>query len=58
MKHKSQLDREHPPDANEVKELDLDEQPKPTKKLGKSNLPSAESSSQIHKRIKGVTKKR
>lgn len=57
MKHKSQLDR-HPQDTEEVKNLELDEQPKPTKKLGSSEIPSTESSSQIHKRVKGVTKKR
>ncbi|MEO9320601.1 MAG: hypothetical protein ABI361_08020 [Nitrososphaera sp.] len=56
MKHKSQLDR-HPLDTEEVKNLDLDEQPKPTKKLGSPGLPSVETS-QNHKRLKGVTKKR
>jgi len=60
MKHKSQLNHHPTLDSEEVKRLDLDERPRPTRKLGSSAIPSVDSTttSQTHRRIKGTTKKR
>jgi hypothetical protein len=60
MKHKSQLSHHPALDSEEVKKSDLDEQPRPTRKLGSTAIPSIDSSttSQVHRRIKGRTRKR
>lgn len=60
MKHKSELNHHSDLSSEEVKDSELDEQPRPTRKLGNTATPSVDSSttSQIHKRIKGTTKKK
>jgi hypothetical protein len=60
MKHKSQLSHHPTLDSEEVKKSDMDEQPRPTRKLGSTAIPSIDSSttSQLHRRIKGRTRKR
>jgi hypothetical protein len=60
MKHKSQLSHHRSLNSEEVKKSDLDEQPRPTRKLGSTAIPSIDSTttSQTHRRIKGITRKR
>jgi hypothetical protein len=60
MKHKSELSHHSSLSAEEVKNLDLDEQPRPTRKLGSTAVPSMESSTSIQnpKRITGITKRK
>lgn len=54
MKRKSTVD-DSGVSAEEAKEMEADEQPRPTRKEGKSALPSTELASS-HKKIKGTRK--
>ena len=58
MTHKSKVDQLNL-DSESAKELELDEQPKPTRKMESSTFPEVESpASHSHTRIKGTRKAR
>lgn len=58
MGYKSKIDKLSL-DSEAAKELELDEQARPTRKLGRPEFPATDSAtSSIHKRIKGTRKKR
>jgi hypothetical protein len=56
MKYKSKISQLNL-DTEAVKELDLDEQPRPTRKLESPALPAVDSATTLtHRRIKGTRK--
>lgn len=58
MRYKSKIDKLNL-DSESVKELELDEQARPTRKLERPEVPATDSATtSIHRRIKGTRKKR